>query len=640
MSLIHLSTELRQELKLTPQLLQSMELLQMNSQELLDYLNQVSEENPLVEQTDLASLHKAYEALRQKVHWINGGLPEDGHGAMPDRGAADRETESLSAFLCDQLERRRLPKPLLALTRYLAELVDEEGRLSQEDLDGVADLKIPQPLIQQALETLQSLDPAGVGARSLSECLLLQLARQDAPSPLDMEIVRRFLPDLGKKHYSLIARELHTTLEEVRAAEKRISALDPCPGRSFQPAEPTLYVRPDLFIAELDGKLQVILNDYYLPRVSISQYYVRLLKESDEPETQAYLQQKMQQAKWLLNSLERRGSTLRQCVEAILEVQQAFFAGQTTELAPMTMVTLAERLHLHPSTGSRATREKYLQCRQGTYPLRYFFSRALGEQGPSQQTVKLRLLELIRQEDHSRPLSDQKLAELLAEQGIRIARRTVAKYRTELRLGSAAARKRDCALMRPQRPAVYNRTPRPEFRPGLPCFCGLQGPQDLFITRHRIRRAGPGYRQGAGRRGQGQRLFQRGALQRPAQEVAGEGVSRRGGVHHRRLPGRDPGPLGPPRRSSALFSQGQHHGGLRIPRRQRVQNGLRRLCSRQEGALHLVHQQPGQRLQRQALQLLIGRSCVHGRPHPPAGRLADDLLHAAGLILQQHRVPG
>ena len=416
MSLIHLSTELRQELKLTPQLLQSMELLQMNSQELLDYLNQVSEENPLVEQTDLSSLHKAYEALRQKVHWINGGLPEDGHGAMPDRGAADRETESLSAFLCDQLERRRLPKPLLALTRYLAELVDEEGRLSQEDLDGVADLKIPQALTQQALETLQT---------------------------LDMEIVRRFLPDLGKKHYSLIARELHTTPEEVRAAEKRISALDPCPGRSFQPAEPTLYVRPDLFIAELDGKLQVILNDYYLPRVSISQYYVRLLKESDEPETRAYLQQKMQQAKWLLNSLERRGSTLRQCAEAILETQRAFFAGQTTELVPMTMVTLAERLHLHPSTVSRATREKYLQCRQGTYPLRYFFSRALGEQGPSQQTVKLRLLELIRQEDHSRPLSDQKLAELLAEQGIRIARRTVAKYRTELRLGSAAARKRD-----------------------------------------------------------------------------------------------------------------------------------------------------------------------------------------------------
>ena len=443
MSLIRLSTELRQELKLTPQLLQSMELLQMNSQELLDYLNQVSEENPLVEQSDLSELHRAYDALRQKVHWINGGLPEDGRGAMPERGAADRETESLAAFLRDQLERRRLSKPLLALTVYLAELLDDDGRLNQEDLDGVAALKIPQPLLRQALETLQSLEPAGVGARSLSECLLLQLAQKRDVSPLDMEIVRRFLPDLGKKHYGLIARELSVSADEVRAAEKRISALDPCPGRSFQAPEPTLYIRPDVFIAELDGKLQVILNDFYLPRVSISTYYARLLKESDEPETRAYLREKMQQARWLLNSLERRGSTLRQCAEAILEAQYPFFTGQSTELSPMTMAALAERLGLHPSTISRATREKYLQCRQGTYPLRYFFSRALGEQGPSQQTVKLRLLELIRQEDRAHPYSDQRLAELLEQQGIAIARRTVAKYRTELRLGSAAARRRE-----------------------------------------------------------------------------------------------------------------------------------------------------------------------------------------------------
>lgn len=196
-----------------------------------------------------------------------------------------------------------------------------------------------------------------------------------------MEIVRRFLPDLGKKHYSLIARELHTTPEEVRAAEKA----DLCPGSLPRPLLPaggaTLYVRPDLFIAELDGKLQVILNDYYLPRVSISQYYVRLLKESDEPETRAYLQQKMQQAKWLLNSLERRGSTLRQCAEAILETQRAFFAGQTTELVPMTMVTLAERLHLHPSTVSRATREKYLQCRAGDVPPPLFLQPRSGGAG-------------------------------------------------------------------------------------------------------------------------------------------------------------------------------------------------------------------------------------------------------------------
>ena len=152
----------------------------------------------------------------QRLTWDDVSFP-DHQLCLPDRAVPlDRETESLSAFLRDQLDRRRLPKPLLALSRYIAELVDEDGWLTQEDLDGLLDLKIPQALIQQALETVQGLDPAGVGARSLSECLLLQLARQDAPSPLDMEIVRRFLPDLGKKHYSLIARELHTTPEEVR----------------------------------------------------------------------------------------------------------------------------------------------------------------------------------------------------------------------------------------------------------------------------------------------------------------------------------------------------------------------------------------------------------------------------------------
>ena len=445
MSLVTLKAELRQELKLTPQLLQSMQVLQMNSQELLEYLGKLSEENPLIEQEDSPALRGAYEELRQKASWIDAGL----HGgtfahedsSMPERGAVDRETESLSAFLCDQLDRKRLPKPLLALCKYLAELVDEDGWLSQDDLDGLLDLKIPQALIDQALETVQNLDPAGVCARDLSECLVLQLKRQGA-APEVMEIAARFLPELGRKHYGPISRELGLTIEEIQAAEKVIASLDPHPGQAFQAAEPTVYVRPDVFIIELDGELQVVLNEYYLPRVSISDYYTRLLKESDEKETRVYLQRKMQQAKWLLNSLERRGSTLRSCAQAILDTQRPFFAGQTGELAPMKLTSLAEQLGVHPSTISRTARGKYLQCRQGTYPLRYFFSRAVSEQGPSQQAVKRKLLELVKAEDPKRPLSDQKLVELLDAQGIQLARRTVAKYRLELGLGSSTARKR------------------------------------------------------------------------------------------------------------------------------------------------------------------------------------------------------
>ena len=445
MSLVSLKTELRQELKLTPQLLQSMEVLQMNSQELLEYLGRATEENPLLEQEDNASLRSAYEELRQKASWIDGGVygstfthEENG---LPERGAMDRETESLSAFLCDQLDRKHLPKPLLALSKYIAELVDEDGYLTQEDLDGLLEMNIPDALIAQALGAVQSLDPAGVGARNLQECLLLQLARGGDASPAVMDIVARFLPELGRKHYGPISRELGLTVEEIQAAEKVIAALEPHPGQAFQPAEPTVYVRPDIFIVELDGEWKAVLNEYYLPRVSISDYYARLLKESDEKETREYLRQKMQQAKWLLNSLERRGSTLRRCADAILDAQLPFFSGETSELSPMSLSSLAEVLELHPSTISRATRGKYLQCRQGTYPLRYFFSHAVGLQGPSQQAVKQKLLLLVKGEDPNHPLSDQKLCELLSEDGIQVARRTVAKYRLELGIGSSTARK-------------------------------------------------------------------------------------------------------------------------------------------------------------------------------------------------------
>lgn len=443
---LSLKAELRQELKLTPQLLQSMEILQMNSQELLEYLGRVTEENPLLEQEDAHDLRSAYEELRQKASWIDGGVYgatfAHEEGELPERGRVDREMESLSAFLCDQLERKRLAKPLLALAKYIAQLVDEDGYLTGEDLAALAELKIPQPLIDQALETVQGLDPAGVGARSLSECLLLQLARRDDVSPVVLDVAARFLPELGRRHYGAISRALAVSVEEVQAAERVIAGLDPHPGRAFQSPEPAVYVRPDIFIVELDGEWKAVLNEYYLPRISVSSYYARLLRESDEKETRAYLQQKMQQAKWLLNSLERRGGTLRRCADAILETQRPFFTGETGALSPMSLTSLAEMVEVHPSTISRATRGKYLQCRQGTYPLRYFFSRAVSAQGPSRQAVKQKLLALVRAEDPAHPLSDQQLCALLAQNGMEVARRTVAKYRMELGIDSAAARRR------------------------------------------------------------------------------------------------------------------------------------------------------------------------------------------------------
>ena len=196
-----------------------------------------------------------------------------------------------------------------------------------------------------------------------------------------------------------------------------------------------------MFVVELDGELRVMLNEYYMPRITVNPYYSDMAKASDDPETRTYLKEKLRQTKWLLESLERRGGTLRRCAQAILDAQHSFFEGATTELTPMNLSSLAEALELHPSTVSRAVRDKYLQCRQGTYPLRYFFSRAVGRQGMSRQAVKQRLLLHLKDEDPAHPLSDQILCQLLEQEGIPLARRTVSKYRMELGIGSSTARR-------------------------------------------------------------------------------------------------------------------------------------------------------------------------------------------------------
>lgn len=434
-----LDQSLRQEQRLTPQMVQSMEVLQMNAQELLEYINRAADENPLLEREEAAVLREEYRQLCSRISWLDAGptaAPTEG----AERSGTDWELESLSAFLCDQLERLALDKPLLALCQYMARLVDEDGYLQQEDLDSLQELPISGDAIEKALRTLQSLEPAGVAARDLCECLTLQLRRQGEKDKTVLAIVKHHLSRLGRHHYGAIAREMGVTEKQVRDAEERIAALDPRPGRAFQRAEQTQYVRPDVFVAKVEDGWQVILNEYYLPRIQISPYYSRLLNESPDAETVAYLRGKMRQAQWLLYSLSQRGATLRRCAEAILGRQEDFFAGKSRELRPMTMKELAAELELHPSTVTRCVQGKYLQCRQGTYPLRYFFSLPSG--GTSRQAIKQKLLLLVRDEDGSHPLSDEKLCALLAEDGVEISRRTVAKYRMELGIPAASGRKK------------------------------------------------------------------------------------------------------------------------------------------------------------------------------------------------------
>ena len=448
---MNLELSLKQTLKLSPQMLQSMEILQMSTLELGEFIQELVQENPAAELAEppdpgdeSEELWRRLQSLADLDHQNRQYVTADRDELDPlarvgtDGGLAD----TLLLHLTRQLERSHASTIVLRGAQFLAASLDEDGYLRDDVADLAQAAGLPASILEEGLSLLQTLDPPGVGARDLSQCLALQLQRLGETGPA-LAIVQRHLEHLARKQYHAIAQDLGISQAEVREAERQIQALDPRPGSAFAGREEPSYLIPDLAVVEAEEGLTVVYQNAYAPTLQLSGYYCDLQQRSTDPEVKQYLTDKIKQAQFVIQAVEQRRSTLLDCARAIVRRQEAFFRSAGGHLVPLRLSDVAQELAIHESTVSRAIREKYLQCRQGTYPLRYFFSRALGEQGPSQQTVKLRLLELIRQEDHSRPLSDQKLAELLAEQGIRIARRTVAKYRTELRLGSAAVRKRD-----------------------------------------------------------------------------------------------------------------------------------------------------------------------------------------------------
>ena len=447
MNLISLKTELRQELKLTPQLLQSMEVLQMNSQELLDYLGKISEENPTLELSEASELRSAYAELRQKASWLDAGTfgtsfahEED---APPEPGATDKELDSLSAFLCDQLERKRLPKPMLALCKYMAELVDEDGYLTQEDLDGLTEMKIPQTMVDQALDTIQSLEPAGVGAATTSESLVLQAFHKGMTDPTLLGILFDHLEDVAAKRYRTIMRAYGLTMEEVQHYVSLIRTLEPYPTAAFGGGESAGFIVPDLEFYCKDGQWGVRVQDRWSSGVPYSSYY-DLSGTDAAPELRTYLQEQHRHADYIVQCVEKRRSTLQQLGQLILNAQLAFLAeGQP--LHTLTADMLAEQMGVNPSTVSRAIKGKYVKTPTKVYPLSYFLTRAgnrSGDAAPdSRSEVLAALHKLLQEEDPVHPLSDAQLADQLTTQGITTTRRTVAKYRLLLGIPGAFERK-------------------------------------------------------------------------------------------------------------------------------------------------------------------------------------------------------
>ncbi|MBU1045209.1 MAG: RNA polymerase factor sigma-54 [Candidatus Omnitrophica bacterium] len=321
----------------------------------------------------------------------------------------------------------------IAENGYLVASVEEISRTNNFDLAKV----------HQVLDVIQGLEPAGIGARDLRECLLLQLKRQSRENSIEAEIVKNYLKELAAKKYTLISSELKLPLPQVKKYAQRISALDPKPCRSF--AAEALSIVPDVILEKAEDKYEVIINSKNLPKLSISQLYKKMLKEKKcEKAALEFIREKLQNAQNLINGLSQREQTLERVSKCIIEYQQDFIEKGISNLKPLTLKEIAEKLEVHPSTISRTVANKYMQTPYGTFALKKFFSQAIStEQGSmSNQNIKATIDELVKTEPENKPLSDQDIVGLLIEKGMPISRRTVTKYRNALKIPAAHLRRK------------------------------------------------------------------------------------------------------------------------------------------------------------------------------------------------------
>lgn len=450
---MELGLDIKQTQTLSPQMMQAMEILQMGSQELLEYIEETMQENPVLESDESRGGDEDMALLRRKLDWLESTDvqnrwyhqqdAEEGRDPL-DRAGTDPLEESLYYYLKSQVRFERLPRKVGQVLDYLMESLDANGWLDESLDDLCARMGVERETAAEALKVLQSLEPAGVGARDLRECLRLQLLRRGEIG-LALTIVDQYLEAMGRDRYNFISKETGASRTELQAACDLIRSLNPRPGTGFSEREHLQYITPDLVVVNFEDHFEILTNDSYLPTLRVSSYYNQLYKETGDQQVKDYLNGKLRQARWVMRSVEQRRSTLMRCAQCVVDRQESFFRLGPGHLRPMLLSDVAAELGVHESTVSRAVKDKYIQCAHGLFPLGYFFSRGLGgaggEEGVTAERAKKLLRELIDGEDKHKPLSDQKLSELMAGRGVELSRRTVAKYREELGLPSTAGRK-------------------------------------------------------------------------------------------------------------------------------------------------------------------------------------------------------
>jgi len=476
-----LELKLSQKLVLTPQLQLAIKLLQMPQLELSQTLTQELTENPFLEE-ELLEETTSEELSRDEIENIEAERETDdaesplekmmdglgGFGVdeyFEERSSDGRDlgyfvpgTNTPSSFeqfasksldiydhLLWQLRLSDVAEDIRQIGEVVIGNIDENGYLIATD-DEIEKMANADSInVNKAIALVQQFDPPGIGARDMKECLLLQLKMLGLAGSFAEKIINNNIEDLKRKNYSHIAKEYGCSLDDVVVAVKVIEGLEPKPARNFSTAGAD-YIVPDVFIVGTDEGYNIVLNDDRVPKLKINSYYKKLLrqKNSFSEEERQFLNEKFRSATWLLKSLDQRNKTIYRVTESIIKFQRDFFDRDVQYLKPLNLRDVAVDLDLHESTISRVTSNKYLSCGHGVFCFKFFFSSALhGSTGDiSSTSVKDSIRKIISEENRQKPLSDQRIAELLKSNNIVIARRTIAKYREELKIPSQSRRRR------------------------------------------------------------------------------------------------------------------------------------------------------------------------------------------------------
>ena len=480
---IALRQELRltQQLVMTPQLQQAIKLLQLSRLELLTTVQQELQENPVLEEslefdeelprevskeaetqeTPSAEASTDHEESREAsqaekiadLDWQNymDAYPQTGMSVVRD----EEDRRSLEATLTRRPTLQAHLEWQICLSSFSEEEkcaagwilgnLDDKGYLRSSVEEIVRQSGVTESVVETALTKVQELDPPGVAARDLRECLLLQVASLGIDDPLVHRLLDEQLAALQKRDFRGISRALGVTIEEVAAAANLIAQLEPRPGRAFGGDEP-IYITPDIYVHRVNDELHIVLNEDGLPRLRINNLYREVLARDREvaKDTRDYVQEKVRSALWLIKSIHQRQRTIYKVMQSIIKNQREFFDHGIAHLKPLNLRDVADDIGMHESTVSRVTTNKYAHTPQGIFELKYFFNSSIKRvdgEAVASASVKDKIRRIIAAEDSRRPLSDQRIAQMLKNGNIDIARRTVTKYRESLKILSSTKRR-------------------------------------------------------------------------------------------------------------------------------------------------------------------------------------------------------